>query len=356
MLQWRWDTLYRLKYFIASTLPVTRLLQPRDYINAWQLFVAMGLLVFGVLASGLTAGLHIVAPAVNLTPSGAPPIWPFLFITIACGAISGFHALVASGTSSKQVAKESDALFVGYGAMLIEAALATLVIIAVAAGIGMGYKTGQGDILTGTAAWQMHYSSWTASSGLGAKISAVVTGSANMIAVLGIPKTLGMVIMGVFIASFAGTTLDSATRIQRYVVTELFTDMKIKFMTNKYAATAFAVITAAALAFASGADGKGALKLWPMFGAINQLLAALTLLVITIYFKKKGGYRYLVSGLPCVFMLMMTIWAVVINQLGFLTKANWLLAAVNGIILALSVWMIIESVIVFGLFKKLKKA
>jgi carbon starvation protein len=240
--------------------------------------------------------------------------------------------------------------------MLIEAALATLIIIAVAAGIGMGYKTGQGNILTGIAAWEMHYSSWTASSGLGAKIGAVVTGSANMIAALGIPKTLGMVIMGVFIASFAGTTLDSATRIQRYVVTELFTDMKIKFMTNKYAATAFAVITAAALAFASGADGKGALKLWPMFGAINQLLASLTLLVITIYLKRKGGYRYLVSGLPCVFMLAMTIWGVVINQLGFVTKANWPLAVINGIILALSVWMIIESTIVFGFLKRLKKS
>jgi len=342
-----WAILLLAYAFIASTLPVTKLLQPRDYINAWQLFVAMILLVLGVFVSGFTADLHIVAPVVNLWPKGAPPMWPFLFITIACGAISGFHSLVSSGTSSKQISREADASLVGYGSMLLEAALATLVIIAVSAGIGMAYKTGEGNILTGVAAWNTHYSSWAASSGLGSKINAMVIGSANMMASLGIPKAFGMVIMGVFIASFAGTTLDSATRIQRYVVTELFTDMKLKFMTNKYAATAFAVITAAILAFATGADGKGALKLWPMFGAVNQLLAALTLLLVTIYLRGKGGYKYLVSGIPCVFMLFLTIWGVVINEVNFITKANWLLTAINGIILVLSLWMSLESIIIF---------
>jgi len=126
---------------------------------------------------------------------------------------------------------------------------------------------------------------------------------------IGIPLTLGKVIMGVFVASFTGTTLDTATRIQRYVVAELFTDMKINFMSNKYIAAAFAVITAFLLAFATGANGKGALKLWPLFGSINQLLAALTLLVITVYLKEKGGKKYLHHLYSFVFMIIITCGA-----------------------------------------------
>lgn len=342
-----WTILLLIYAFIASTLPVTTLLQPRDYINAWQIFIAMGLLVLGVFGTSFAGSLKLVAPAFQQNPAGAPSIWPFLFITIACGAISGFHSLVSSGTSSKQVEKESDALFVGYGSMLLESALAVLVIIAVAAGIGIAYTTADGNVLTGAAAWKTHYASWQASAGLGSKIDAVVTGSANMMNSVKIPLELGIIIMGVFIASFAGTTLDTATRIQRYVVAELSTNIKVKFLSNKYAATAFAVITAAALAFASGADGSGALKLWPMFGAVNQLLAALGLLLLSIYLKKKGGLKFLISALPCVFMTVMTIWSTIINEIDFIAKSNWLLTIINGIIILLALWMIVESVITF---------
>ena len=347
-----WTVVLLIYAFFASTLPVTTLLQPRDYINAWQLFIAMGLLVLGVLVAGLFGGLEIVAPAVNLHPAGAPPIWPFLFVTIACGAISGFHALVSSGTTSKQVSREPDALMVGYGSMLLEGVLATLVIIAVAAGIGMAYKAGDGAMLTGAEAWKEHYASWGASSGLPQKLGAMVIGSANMIATIGIPKAIGIIIMGVFIASFAGTTLDTATRIQRYVVTEIFRDLRIPAMTNRYAATGFAVITAALLAFSTGADGKGALTLWPLFGAANQLLAALALLVVTNYLSRKGGLKLLCTGIPCVIMLIVTIWAVSLNETKFVKAAaagggaNWLLAVINGAILVLAIWMIVESVIV----------
>jgi len=342
-----WTIILLVYCYFASTLPVTMLLQPRDYINAWQLLIAMLLLMLGAFASGFVSNLEIVAPAVNLHVEGAPPLFPFLFITIACGAISGFHALVSSGTSAKQVAREPDALFVGYGSMLTEAALATLVIIAVAAGIGMAYKTGDGNILTGIAAWQAHYSSWGASSGMGANINAVVVGAANMMATIGIPAMLGIIIIGVFIASFAGTTLDTATRIQRYIVGELFSDVRMKFMTNKYIATAFAVIAAALLAFATGADGKGALTLWPMFGAVNQLLAALALIVITIYLKRRRGIAYLVAIIPCLFMLVMTIWGAILNETEYVAKGNWLLLIINAIVLLLACWMILESIIVF---------
>ena len=333
--------------FIASILPVTTLLQPRDFINSHQLVIAMALLVLGVMFAAFSGNLEIVAPAVQMTPAEAPPMWPFLFITIACGAISGFHALVSSGTSAKQVRNEKDALFVGYGSMLMEGALATLVIIAVAAGIGMGYTTKAGETLTGVAAWTTHYASWASAAGLGSKISAFVDGAANMIMALGIPKTFTLAIMAVFVASFAGTTLDTATRIQRYVIGELGQGLKLNFLTNRYTATALAVGSALILAFATGASGKGALALWPLFGAVNQTLAALALIIITLYLKAKGGWKWLVAGVPAVFMSVMTIWAVVLNQFKFGTAHNLLLEVVNLIILVIAVWILIEGLIKF---------
>ncbi len=339
-----WTIILLVYAFIASVLPVITLLQPRDYINAHQLLVAMLLLVLGAVGAALFKGMHFVAPVTQATPAAAPPLWPFLFITIACGAISGFHALVSSGTSSKQVESEPDALFVGYGAMLMEAALATLVIIAVAAGIGLGYKTASGNLLFGSEAWHTHYASWTAAKGLGSKISAFVEGAANMMAVIGIPRAFAVVLMGVFVASFAGTTLDTATRIQRYIITELFTGLKIDIFQNKYMATSLAVLSAGLLAFSTGAGGKGALALWPLFGAVNQTLAALGLIVITLYLRAKGGWKWLWSGAPAVFMIVMTLWAVAYNQVRFVHNQNFLLQVINALILLLAVWIVVEGV------------
>ena len=341
-----WTIVLFVYAFFASVLPVTTLLQPRDFINAYQLLIAMALLSLGVVFSVLFGGMDIVAPAVQLTPAQAPPVWPFLFITIACGAISGFHALVASGTSAKQVRSESDSLFVGYGSMLVEGALATLVIISVAAGIGMGY-TVDGETLTGLSAWTNHYATWTAADGLGSKISAFVVGAANMIASIGIPHNIAVVIMGVFVASFAGTTLDTATRIQRYVVSELSSDLKLGQLKNRYMATAIAVLTAAVLAFASGADGKGALALWPLFGAVNQTLAALALIIATLYLRQKAGIYWIVTGIPALFMSVMTLWATVMNQIQYGTDQNLLLQVINAAIILIVSWIIVEGVIAF---------
>ena len=350
-----WTIILLIYAYIASTIPVTVLLQPRDYINAWQLFVAMGLLVAGIVGATVTTGLHLAAPAFNLSPAGAPPIWPFLFVTIACGAISGFHGLVASGTTSKQLRKEGDALFVGYGSMLLEGALAILVIVAVAAGIGMLYETeigGQDVQFRGAAAWSQHYQSWGAAEGLRSKINAVVVGSANMLGALGIPRNIGIVIMGVFIASFAGTTLDTATRIQRYVIAELATDLKLPALSNRWIATAVAVVSAGALAFATGAHGKGALTLWPMFGAVNQLLAALALLIATVYLKRKTSWGYYLTLVPCLFMLLLTLWAMIANQMTFMTpKADgsrtWVLIVVNGLTLLVAIALVVVALRVF---------
>jgi carbon starvation protein len=342
-----WTIILLIYAFFASVLPVTTLLQPRDYINSHQLIIAMGLLVVGVMAAGFGGRLEIVAPAIQARPAAAPPLWPFLFITIACGAISGFHSLVSSGTSAKQVRNEQDSLFVGYGSMLMEGSLSILVIIAVAAGIGMGYTTKGGETLTGVAAWTTHYSSWAAAAGLGSKVSAFVDGSANMIMTLGIPKQFTLAIMAVFVASFAGTTLDTATRIQRYVIGELGSSIKLDFLNNRFVGTALAVGSALILAFATGASGSGALKLWPLFGAVNQTLAALALIIITLYLKAQGGLKWLVSGLPAVFMAVMTIWASILNQLQFGASHNLLLQIINIAIIVIAVWIVIEGLIKF---------
>jgi len=343
-----WTIILFIYAFIASTLPVTTLLQPRDYINAWELFIAMGLLIIGVFVSSFN-GLEIVAPAVQLHPEGAPSMWPFLFITIACGAISGFHAVVASGTTSKQVEQETDAVFVGYGSMLMEGALAVLVIVATAAGIGLASR-GDTSAVIGVAKWTEHYASWGAAAGLGSKIVAFVEGSANMISYLGIPQYLGLIIMGVFVASFAGTSLDTTTRLQRYVIQELLGANRVgaadnkSFFTNKYGATLLALITAGILAFSTGVDGKGALSLWPLFGANNQTLAALALFTASVYLKKRGGKKYLVTFIPASFMLIMTLWALVINELSYVKSTSVLLGIINLVIIVIVVLVSIESI------------
>jgi len=341
-----WTLILLIYCFFASTLPVNILLQPRDYINAWQLFIMMGILAVSAIVASFTVSLPLVAPVFNPSPAGAPPLVPFLFITIACGAISGFHALVSSGTSPKQIEKEPDALFIGYGSMLTEGVLAILVIICVAAGIGLGYKTADGILLTGTDAWLKHYSSWSSAGGLTSNITAVVVGAANIMSTMGISEAFGVAIMGVFIASFAGTTLDTAARLQRYIVSELAISMKLPKFTNRYTATTFTVVTAAILAFATGADGKGAMLLWPLFGTINQLLAALALLIVTLYLRQKGGLHFLITLLPCLIMLVITIWAMVCNLIDFASASNHLLLAIGSIVLILALWMVIETAII----------
>jgi len=349
-----WVIVLLIYAFVASTLPVTTLLQPRDYINAWQLFIAMGLLMLGVAASAFSGSLEIVAPAADFSPAGAPPLWPFLGVTIACGAISGFHCLVSGGTSSKQVRRESDTQFVGYGSMLMEGGLAILVLVTVAAGIGMAYETATGETLVGRAAWDHFYHSWTGNKGLADKIKPMVEGAANMLTTLHVPRNIGVIIMGVFIASFAGTTLDTATRIQRYVISELAGTFRLPALGNKYVATLLAVVAAAGLAFGTGASGAGALMLWPMFGAVNQLLAALALLLITIYLRRRGTWGYVLTLVPCLFMLVLTMWAMVWKEWEFIEKPTSeafpmyqkvALIGLNGLTLLLALALVVECFI-----------
>lgn len=307
-----WVAILLLYSYVASVLPVWLLLQPRDYINSLQLVSALGLIVIGLCVAAFVGGappvegaerqpLEFAAPMVQWDPADAPMIFPFLFITIACGAISGFHCLVSSGTSSKQLKNEKDAQFVGFGSMLTEGFLATLVILACCAGLGLGiqprhfhdsnhdmhgygayvlpdgqwgatnvgsdgtviwmsyepleddekYLPGPPDwqnagnlneiasnvivvpehnfilnsnhqaAIVSSTSWKTRYESWSAAGALATKVAAFVDGSANFLKAMGIPPGIAVALMGVLVASFAGTTLDTACRLQRYVVQEL---------------------------------------------------------------------------------------------------------------------------------------
>ncbi|MBN2210525.1 MAG: carbon starvation protein A, partial [Sedimentisphaerales bacterium] len=340
--------IFVLQSWLASSLPVWLLLQPRDFINSHQLIIAMALLGLGVLV----AHPVVVAQPIEPSPVGAPPIWPFLFIIVACGAISGFHSLVSSGTSSKQCRTEKDSLFIGYGSMLMEATLATLVIAAVAAGIGMGLETSDGQMLTGVAAFRHHYTDWAAADGLSAKLNAFVTGASNMICAIRvgdytIERSFAMTVMAVFIVSFAGTTVDTATRIQRYVIVELGNALKLKFLTRRQLATVLAVLTACALAFYDRKNpGTGAMVLWPLFGCLNQLLAGLALLVVTIFLARRR-INCLYTLIPMIFMIFMTGWAMIAKIGDFHSKGNTLLLTIAIIVFVLEIWMIIEGALVF---------
>jgi carbon starvation protein len=334
-----WTVVLLIYCYVASVLPVWKLLQPRDYINGHQLFIALGLLALGTLV----AHPKIVAPMIETSPVGAPPLWPFLFIFIACGAISGFHSLVGSGTTSKQICRETDAQAIGYGAMLLEGMLAVFVIIAVAGGFGMGVDA---DGNTGAALWQAHYASFKTANALAPKLTAFVAGAANMLEAMWIPRAVGLAIMGVFVASFAATTLDTATRIQRYVIAEIGAALRIKALTNKHVATLVAVLAAGVLALHDGV-GAGGMKLWPLFGATNQLLACLALLVVTTYLRKKGKPIWF-TLVPAAIMFVITGFAMAYKISDFVGEGakSLHLLIVSVVVVGLELWMVVEAAIV----------
>ena len=340
-----WVIILLIYAYIASTLPVSVLLQPRDYINAFQLVIAMVLLVLGIIVTQP----DMIAPAYQSNPIGAPPIYPLLFITLACGAISGFHCLVASGTTSKQCDNEINAQGISYGGMLLEGFLAIIVIIACGAGLGLGLMK-NGILITGYDAFQQQYGTWQSAQGLGSKINSFVAGSSNLIASIGIPINYAIALMGLFVAAFAATTLDTATRLQRYMVSEISKNCGNKFFIKKHPATSLAVISALLLAFSSG-GGKGALALWPLFGAINQLLGGLALLVITVWLSKQK-LPILFTALPMIFMLVMTAWAMNYNLSNFWINKNYLLMSIGFIVIIFQFWIMTEVVLIFFRSKK----
>lgn len=363
-----WTFVLLIYCFFASVLPVWLLLQPRDFINSHQLVVALCLLMGGLLVAGLTGQVDLAgsAPAIAKDiPADAPPIWPFLFITIACGACSGFHCLVSSGTSSKQVNSEVDAQYVGYGAMLLEGGLAVIVILACCAGVGMGKFELQGagpsaqwqpvvddagQHVAGMAAWKSRYDigrGW-AGFALRDKVAAFIDGGANFLSAIGIPLRLGISIVAVLVACFAATTLDTATRLQRYVIQELAATVHIRPLTNKYLATGLAAGIGCALAMIPGTSGPGSggMILWPLFGAINQLLAGLALMV-TVFYLWRRSKPVLFAAIPMIIMLIMPGWAMLWQmfnpETGWWHQQDYLLFGFGAAIMGLQIWMVIEG-------------
>ncbi len=301
--------------------------------------------LFALIAGLLVAAPTIVAPAYVAHPEGAPPLMPFLFITIACGAISGFHSLVSSGTSSKQINRETDAQYIGYGSMLVESLLALLVILSCAAGIGI-LVVANGEQLTGQAAFLHYYGHGWDYLRLAHTVGVFVEGGGNLIASLGIPRDIAVGIIAVMVACFAATTIDTSTRLQRYVIQEIGGAVKINLLSNKYVATAIAVVCAGILALMRGPQGPGSggLLLWPLFGATNQLLAGLALLVIIFYLRRANKPVFFVV-IPLLMMLILPGWALIHQLIRFNAAGNYLLLGFGSFVLLLQVWMIIEALL-----------
>ena len=300
------------------------LLQPRDYINGLQLFIGL-ILLYGAV---LLLRPDMTAPAFNSnTPEGTPSMLPLLFVTIACGAISGFHGLVASGTSSKQLDKETDLRFVGYFGAIGEGSLSLATIIAACAGFAT------------LADWEAVYTSF----GQGG-VSAFVEGGANIISQgIGLDVGIAETLLTVMAVLFAGTTMDTGLRLQRYIFQEWGNIYDISLIQKPLVATLLAVGSCLLLAFgAGGADGSGGLQIWPLFGTTNQLLAGLTLMVITVMLVRLGRPMY-VTLLPLIFLLIMTVFALIIQLQGFYQDEKYFLFFLDIVVLVAAIWIILEA-------------
>lgn len=310
---------------IASLLPVWMLLQPRDYINGLQLFVGLGILYVSILI----AAPDVVAPALSSdTAITSAPIMPLLFVTIACGAISGFHGLVATGTTSKQINCETDVRFVGYFGAMGEGMLALGAILATTAGFAT-----LGD-------WQATYSAF----GKGG-LDAFVDGSAKILNHgLGLDMETAKTLFAVMAALFAGTTMDTGVRLQRYIIQEVGEVYKLPFLNNGVAATLAAVGICMLLVFGTGGtDGAGGLTIWPLFGTTNQLMAGLTLLIVTVMLLRRGIKSWY-TLLPMAFLLAMTVLALLSQLQSYYAGGKWLLVVLDIVILLASILVTLECV------------
>ena len=320
--------------FVASSLPVWLLLQPRDLINSHQLVVGLGALYLGFFI----ARPEFAAPAIGDLDS-LPSVIPILFVTIACGAISGFHGLVSSGTTSKQLGNAADARPIGYGAMLMEAALAVLATMAVACGLWAGPEHGH--------AWE-YLAAKSASAGegmhrlpqVGEALSAFVNGSASFLGSLGIPASVAATVVAVLVISFAATSLDTALRIQRLVLAELGATYKIRPLGNRWISGAIACGSVIVLIYAD--YDQGAKSLWPVFGATNQVLAAFTLMLCALYLRSIGR-KATAYAIPAVLVMAITFCAMGIQVWRDLGQEKWLVGGVGAIIAVLTIWVALEG-------------
>ncbi len=305
--------------FIAAVSPVWVLLQPRDYLNSFLLYMMMAAAIVGIFVS---------APALELDSftafrhESAGPMFPILFVTVACGSISGFHSLVASGTTSKQLDKESDAKLVGYGSMLLEAVLAVVALIAAAM-----LTTGE-------------YSAIMAERG---PIAVFSSGVGGFMASLGIARDHAVTFVSLTVSAFALTSLDTCTRLARFLFQEFFdsastpVDRKNVLATNRFIGTSVVVLLGALLVFSGSST-----EIWPVFGAANQLLAALALLAVAVWLARSRMPNAF-AVIPMVAMFCITLTALGRLMLKNAQAQNWTLAIASCVLLALALILIVQS-------------
>ncbi len=317
--------------FIASSLPVWVLLQPRDLINSHQLVAGLGALYLGFF---LTRP-QFAAPAVG-DLRALPAVFPLLMVTIACGAISGFHGLVSSGTTSKQLARATDARSIGYGAMLCEAALAILATMALASGKMLGTEHGHAFGFLRQASFE----SGGQLPEVPVALKAFVAGASSFLEALGLPSAVGATVVAVLVISFAATSLDTALRIQRLVLAELGASLSLRPLMNRWFGGAIASGSVLALIYAD--FDAGAKSLWPVFGATNQVLAAFTLLLCALYLRALGR-RSIAYSVPAVFVMAVTFSAMSMQVVHDLARGKWLVGLVGALIAILTGWVAVEG-------------
>jgi len=324
---------------LAAGIPVWIILQPRDFTNSFLLYSGVLAMFIAALVAGFK-GVTFSAPAFNVAAGTAKlgPIWPFLFITVACGAISGFHCLVAGGTSSKQVSKESDIKKIGYGGTLLEGLLAIGVLVSVGCGIAFSDYV---NIVFPTVA--------------GARsnpILAFAAGAGGLLDKgLGIPPVYGTVFGILLVEGFVITTLDTAVRLQRYLFEELwqviFKNVP-KIMKSYLFNAALCVILMYLMAY-----NNAFLVIWPAFGSSNQLLASLALIAVSVWLVKRG-INALFTVIPAIFMMVTTVYSLFVLLIEkFLPKGNYALSAFAIVLIILSIGVI---VLAYKKWRELKKS
>ena len=338
-----WILLLFIYSAIASLLPVWFLLQPRDYLNSHQLMVGLFLIYTGIVI----AQPSVEAPMIRSLENGGPSLFPLLFVTVACGAVSGFHGLIASGTTSKQISNIKHTKLIGYGSMLGEGTLALASTIAAVAGISLVKKCSLPSIgYVENLSWNIYYDTWAHASTN--KATAFVIGGGALIESLGISAILAQTITAVLVISFAATTLDTATRVQRFIITEVGKSAKIEVLSNRYFSTLLAILPALALTLGnivdpiSGQKIKLGWALWPIFGASNQMLASLILMMLSIYFWKKNKPVFPLF-IPFLFITITTFTSLLFNAKLFIHNGNFFLFTLEIVLIFFISWMLYEG-------------
>ena len=341
-----WTVVLLVYCFLASTLPVWLLLQPRDYLNSYLLYAMMALGFAGVFVASPHVSIDAFAGWTAENAKGAPtPLFPFLFITIACGACSGFHSLVASGTTAKQIASEKDVRPVAYGGMLLEGVLAVLALVAVG-------RFTQPELL--------------AKLGSETPVSLFASGLGFFCTRLGIPEHSGTVFMSLAVSAFLMTSVDTATRLARFTWQELFApgaaDGAVvapsamptwrRALSGMYLATGIVVALVALLLLGNPEAAK---NLWNVFASANQLLAGLTLFTASLWLYKNHK-AWWITLFPMLFMLAVSSTGLYLLCTGSWRAGNAVLGSVTAVLLALAVVLVVLAIVRFGSARRSRAA